>query len=361
MRVKFELRPCAEGDRWFPWNYGRTTTSGRVGVVRFAPEPGLFAINAVDPAGRVLGSCSLRVGSRHSEYVLGDEEYRYGALAAGPAYFWNDDESCPWIVLLKSFWVRPSERRRGIARAFAEFALNIGLPTYLAFANKTVEAWFDREFRPSGRRSRLQRKISTAMRADAAGCETGGEADFTVYVQAKASTWLVWRSWHGGPFEGARLEEALCWPDRMDVWAADGGEDFETGFSDSALAHDRCFGYVLEPWCDGWRPAVGKGDLPEDHEDHEAGEHALRQESVFAAGAFDGWITNAKAILAYATVRHFLRNLEWREFRDVDDAARELFVRDLHEQPRGLQKFDALVSPIASPEKGTGPRAKRAT
>jgi hypothetical protein len=347
----FELHRCAAGDRWFPWNYGRTYASGRVGMARFDPEPGLFVINAVDRYGRVLGSCSLRVGSRHSEYVLGDEEYRYGALAAGPAYFWKDDGSSPWIVLLKSFWVRPSQRRKGIARAFAEFARDIGLPAYLAFANKKVEAWFHSEYRPSARRSRLQRSIATAMRAKAGAPNTGGESDFTVYVQAEAMAWRVWRSWHGGTFEGVDLDDALCWPDRMDEWAADSGEEFELGFSDSAFAHDRCYGYVLEPWCEGWRAAPDADPIREpDEAALEAAEAALREEPVFAAGAIEGWITDTKAMRAYASVRWFLRNLEWREFRDLDDAARELFVRDLRDEPRGLWRFSALVSPVRAPD-----------
>ena len=50
---------------------------------------------------------------------------------------------------------------------------------------------------------------------------------------------------------------------------------------------------------------------------------------------------------SYATVRHFLRTLEWQEFDEVDNAARELFVRDLRDEPRGLRSFNALVSPIA--------------
>jgi hypothetical protein len=302
------------------------------------------------PPDAFLGRAHCAWGPRHAEYVLGDEEYRYGALAAGPAYFWKDDETCPWIVLLKSFWVRPGERRRGIARAFAEFARNVGLPTYLAFANKNVEAWFQNEFRPSGKRSRLQRMIATAMRTKGAGTEADREADFTVYVQAEAPAWLVWRSWHGGgAFESVRLEEVLCSPDRMDVWAADSGEEFEVGFSDSALASDLSFGYALEPWCDGWGRTLDLSDLPEDDAEHEPAEEALRRESVFAAGAIDGWVTDATAMLAYATVRNFLRNLEWREFRDVNDAARELFVRDLRDQPRGLRRFSALVTPVEVP------------
>jgi hypothetical protein len=50
------------------------------------------------------------------------------------------------------------------------------------------------------------------------------------------------------------------------------------------------------------------------------------------------------------TVRSYLRNLDWREFHDVDDAARELFVRDLRDQACGLRRFSALVSPMNEPE-----------
>jgi hypothetical protein len=60
----------------------------------------------LEPTG-ASGSCALRLGYRHSEYVLGDEEFQYGAASAGPAYFWPDDEKSPWILIVKSFWVRP--------------------------------------------------------------------------------------------------------------------------------------------------------------------------------------------------------------------------------------------------------------
>jgi hypothetical protein len=45
---------------------------------------------------------------------------------------------------VKSFWVRPADRRLGIARLFAEYARSLGLPGYLGFANKhAVAAAFD--------------------------------------------------------------------------------------------------------------------------------------------------------------------------------------------------------------------------
>jgi hypothetical protein len=117
-----ELVPCSAGERWFPWNYRRRYRDRIISMSRFVPEPGLVVLNAVESGGRVVGSCALRVGYRHSEYVLRDEEYQYGAMAAGPAYFWTDSEDIPWILIIKSFWVRPSHRRRGIARAFAQYA-----------------------------------------------------------------------------------------------------------------------------------------------------------------------------------------------------------------------------------------------
>jgi hypothetical protein len=282
--------------------------------------------------------------------VLSDEEYQYGAAAAGPAYFWKDDERCPWILILKSFWVRPGDRRNGIARAFAGFARDIGLPTYLGFANKNVEVWFHSEFRPTENLSKLQSKIAMAMRGRTGGSEPDRAADFTVHIQAEASALRLWNSWHGGSSERVGLEEALCSPDRMDLWAADSGEEFEAGFSDSAFADDRSFGYVLTPWCDGWGPDEGPFDSLS-HEvspdEWDAAERAYAQKSAFAAGSIDGWVTDPKAMCAYATVRHFLRNIDWREFHGVDEAADELFVRDLHDQPRGLRRFSALVSPIS--------------
>jgi hypothetical protein len=151
--LDFEPVRCDQGDRWFPWNYGRKARDGRVGMKQFAHEPGLLVLNAVTPTGRIMGSCSLRVGYRHSGYLLSDEEYRYGAAAAGPAYFWPDDESCPWILVLKSF----SEELVG-------------------------------------------------------------------------------------------LDRGLLFPERADEWAIDSGDVFEVGFSDSAFAEDRCFGYALSPW-----------------------------------------------------------------------------------------------------------------
>jgi hypothetical protein len=57
-------------------------------------------------------------------------------------------------------------------------------------------------------------------------------------------------------------------------------------------------------------------------------------------------VFDAEAMLAYATVRRFLRTLQWREFTNLDRAAEELFAVDLSEQPRGLRRFSALVSPV---------------
>ena len=254
--MHFELVECADGDVWFPWNYRRRTKTGRVGVTRFAAEPGLVVFNAVDGRGRVLGSCSMRIGYRHSQDILRDEEYQYGAMAAGPAYFWADDDACPWILVVKSFWVRPGVRRNGIARAFASRARDIGLPAYLGFANKHLEAWFNREFRPGAEPSRLQTRIETAMRAPAAGFEPERKPDFTVFLQAEASAMLLWQSWHGAMDESVGLAEALCDPDRAGAWDVDSGEVFEAGFSDSAFAADRAFGYRC-------RPGATAGDLTE--------------------------------------------------------------------------------------------------
>jgi hypothetical protein len=46
-------------------------------------KPGLVVLNAVSPAGRILGSCAMRIGYRHSEYLLSDEEYQYGRQRRG--------------------------------------------------------------------------------------------------------------------------------------------------------------------------------------------------------------------------------------------------------------------------------------
>jgi hypothetical protein len=60
--MDFELVRCQRGQPWFPWNYGRSSASGRIGVNRFMHEPGLVVLNAVSPAGRILGSCAMRIG-----------------------------------------------------------------------------------------------------------------------------------------------------------------------------------------------------------------------------------------------------------------------------------------------------------
>jgi hypothetical protein len=126
---------------------------------------------------------------------------------------------------------------------------------------------------------------------------------------------------------------------------------FETGFSDSAFAEDRSFGYLLSPWCDSWGPEGGPFDDLSGHaseSDWEDASAAYETQTAYAAGSLEGWVFDAEAMLAYATVRYFLRTLRWREYADLDDAARELFVRDLRDQPRGLLRFSALVSPVGS-------------
>ena len=72
--------------------------------------------------------------------------------------------------------------------------------------------------------------------------------------------------------------------------------------------------------------------------------HALQ--SCFTAGSVDGWIIDSEAMCAYTSVRRFLRTLTWHDYDDINGAAQELFVRDLLEEPRGLRRFGALVSPV---------------
>jgi hypothetical protein len=52
---------------------------------------------------------------------------------------------------------------------------------------------------------------------------------------------------------------------------------------------------------------------------------AFDAKSSYAAGSIEGWVFDAEAMLAYATVRRFLRTLQWREFTNLDRAAEELF------------------------------------
>lgn len=346
--MEFELKVCSEGEKWFPWNYGRDTPAGRVGMATAKADPGLTVINAVSPSGRILGSCSLRVGYRHSEYLLDDDEFQYGALGAGPAYFWPDD-GLPWIMTLRSFWVRPKLRREGIARAFAEYAQRIGLPTYLAFANKAVEEWFDREFIPGRKRSRLQLEAAKAIAGGQSEEMPDRPADFSVYLQAESSAMRLWRSFSESEGEIVQLTTALFEPDRMDEWAADSGEDYEAGFSDSVFAYDRSFGCVLYPMVDEWGPGSGPYDEVEDDGDFDAAGEAYEKESRFAAGVVEGWVTDAPALRSYATVRRYLRTLEWHQFATLDEAIEDLFVRDLEDLPRGLHRFDALVRPATLP------------
>jgi hypothetical protein len=174
-----------------------------------------------------------------------DLEYQYGAASAGPAYFWPDDEKSPWILIVKSFWVRPADRRLGIARLFAEYARGFGLPGYLGFANKHMEAFFNREYRPTRKTSQLQKKIARAAQSPADDVEPTEDCHFTIFVQAEAPAMNLWHSWHGGLDERVDLERALCFPDRADMWEIDSGESYEVAYSDSAFAADRCFGYAL--------------------------------------------------------------------------------------------------------------------
>lgn len=47
----------------------------------------------------------------------------------------------------------------------------------------------------------------------------------------------------------------------------------------------------------------------------------------------------------------FLRTLTWHDYDDINDAAQELFVRDLRDEPRGLSGFSALTLPVSRPPK----------
>ena len=152
-----------------------------------------------------------------------------------------------------------------------------------------------------------------------------GDAGFTVFVQAEASAWLLWRSWPRVSEELVSLDRGLLFPERADEWAIDSGEVFEPGFSDSAFAEDRRFGYALSAWCDAWGPDADPFDaLPADapDEDYEAAEAALALQSCFDAGSVDGWIIDSEAMCAYASVRRFLRTLTWHDYDDVNELHR---------------------------------------
>lgn len=348
--MDFEVRVCSPGEKWFPWNYGRRTGTSRkrAGLQVVPDEPGLVVLNAVSASGRVLGSCSMRIGYRHSPYLLGDEEYQHGVLGSGPAYFWAADDS-PWIMTLKSFWVRPECRRQGIARAFAERARAMGLPTYLAFANSNMERWFDAEFRPSRRKSRLQKKIYRALNTEIPDSFRQLESApmFHVHLLAEASAGFLFSSAHGadGPFSLVDLADVLVFPSRIDEWQADDGDSYEAGFSDSAFANDRCFGCLLEPELDSWGPTRSPFDDVSDDDDVDLALAEFDRLSTFTAGIVSVRVVDPDALLANATVRRFLRTLEWREFESVVDAVEELYVTDLSEMPRGLRRFAAVVEP----------------
>ena len=346
-----ELRICVAGERWFPWNYRRTArhTGDRIGMRAFAPEPGLRVINAIAADGSVLGSCALRVGYRHSEQILSDEEYQYGAGATGPPFFWPEQEGCPWIAVVKSFWVRPNARRRGVARRFAGYARDLGLPTYLAFGNPHMRAWFEREYRPTDELSPLQHLVASALAVPSEDHEPDADPDFTVYIQVEAPALLLWNAWPNEFDEVTDLEELLFYPARADEDSVDSGEVFEAGFSDSAFAVDRTYGYDLSPWCESWGPREGPyDDLPDDatDEDWDAARRAFANQSWFVAGAVEGWVVDPAAMCAYASVRHFLRTLRLEAFSSVDEAVRELFVTDLASEARGLRSYHALVAPV---------------
>jgi len=187
------------------------------------------------------------------------------------------------------------------------------------------------------------------MRTQGADYTPDRDPDFTVFLQAEAPALLLWRAWPKSWDETTTLDRGLLFPDRADIWDVDSGEVYETGFSDSAFAEDRCFGYALSSWCDAWGPHADPFDeLPDDASDEEqrAAEAAYALQSCFVAGSIDGWIIDVKAMCAYASVRHFLRTFTWHDYDNVDRAAQELFVRDLRDERRGLRHFSALVSPM---------------
>ena len=63
---------------------------------------------------------------------------------------------------------------------------------------------------------------------------------------------------------------------------------------------------------------------PASDDEWDAAAAAFETRSSYAAGSVEGWVLDAQAMLAYATVRHFLRTLQWPEFTRLDEAAQEL-------------------------------------
>ena len=174
---------------------------------------------------------------------------------------------------------------------------------------------------------------------------------FTIELQAEAPTLLLWRAWPFDHEEVVPLSETLSDPSRAEAWEIDGGEIFEAGFSDSALAADRCYGYILDSWFEDSGPTHGpyaalEGEV--DDGELDAATAAFASQRSRCEGSIDGWIVDEQATLAYAEVRHYLRTLQWRTFDQIAEAADELFVRDLRESLRGLTEFDAVLSLASS-------------
>ncbi len=335
------IRRARPGEQWFPWNYGQKREFG--GTVRkriYEPDYGRFVFNAYSPRGALIGSTEVTIGDRGSIHVAANEEAHGGFLQE--PWFWPAHPAIPWVLVGRGTYVKPAWRRKGVARALVEVTKAIGLPAYMVFATDLTREWFNRRYTPDGERSWLQQQIEQLATPTGSLDPRASRCDFTVTLAMTGSRVALHDLSYECPDrdEPWGLDDWLVEPYRPTPFEID-GEMGVPAFTDSAFARDRAYGYTFTNWLISNDPPIEYDDAWTDEEYAQARERFERIPAA-ADGSIEVEVLDPKIMRTYASIRRFLRTLEWSSFSD-DEVPWELFVNDLAEAPRGLKSFAAVI------------------
>lgn len=327
----------AVGGMYFPWNYRRRASNGRVTRRPHNGDRGRHVFNVLDARGRIIGSADLQIGPRASERMIATEEFEYGGGngSRGP-YLWPDDGYETYIIALRGLWTRRAARRQGVARLLVDTVADFGLPVYVAFGNAHMERWFEAEFKPDDEWafSEWQDLMHTfEMYAEDPWPSTTSGGRYRWELTCTAMRRVASGEFYD--YEPPSLGDLLFSPRRAAWEDLDGGLG-ETDLADTPFATDRRYGYKLT--IDRRQDADLAFEFDGHLEDDAAYDAALdRTVTLSASGELQ--VTDLDVLRDYAHFRRMLRTgiSMPRSPATEAEAVHELLVAAQH------QPFDHII------------------